>query len=315
VRRVVLLYNPLSGRIRPRRQKDVQAVRGVLEAAQIEVSAAATTSAEDTRERAQAAAEGGADAVFACGGDGTVHDVLQGVVGSHVAIGIIPMGTANVLAHDLGIPRSPAAAARALLSAAARRFAVGRVSYQDFSARQASRYFTVTAGVGLDAHLFHKLSRMTKQRWGMLAYYAQATQIWLTHEMQFFEAEFLGPGGEGRCETVTQLLAVRIAQFGGLLRELAPGAGLSRPDLRLVLFKTDSRLRMLGYVLQGTFRSRLRNVPGIESVSAERVLCRALAATRGGSPIYVEADGELLGTVPAEISIVPHVLTLLVPRN
>jgi diacylglycerol kinase (ATP) len=314
VHRVALLYNPFSGGSR-QRQKDVQAVRGVLEAAQIEVSAAATTSAEDTRERSQAAAEGGADAIFACGGDGTIHDVLQGVVGRDTAIGIIPMGTANALAHDLGIPRSPAAAARALLSGEARRFAVGRVSYQDFSGQQASRYFTVTAGVGLDAHLFHELSGMTKQHWGMLAYYAKAIQIWLTHEMQFFEAEFLAPGGERRPETVTQLLAVRIAQFGGLLRELAPGAGLSRPELRLVLFKTDSRLRILRYVLQGTFRSKLRNVPGIEAVSAERVQCRALAPRSGGPPIYVEADGELLGTVPAEISIVPHLLTLLVPRT
>jgi diacylglycerol kinase (ATP) len=315
VRRVVLLYNPLSGGSRPLRQKDVQAVRGVLEAAQIEVSATATTSAQDTRERSQRAAEGGADAIFACGGDGTIHDVLQGVVGTDAAIGIIPMGTANALAHDLGIPRSPAAAARALLSAEPRRFAVGRVSYQDFSGQPASRYFTVTAGVGLDAHLFHELSRMTKQHWGMLAYYAKATQIWLTHEMQFFEAEFPAPGGERRPEKVTQLLAVRIAQFGGLLRELAPGAGLSRHDLRLVLFKTDSRLRILRYVLQGTFASKLRNVAGIEAVSAERVRCRALARRSGGPPIYVEADGELLGTVPAEISIVPQVLTLLVPRK
>jgi diacylglycerol kinase (ATP) len=315
VRRVVLLYNPLSGGRRQLRQKDVQAVRGVFEAAQIEVSAEATTSAEDTSERARWAAAGGADAIIACGGDGTIHDVLQGVVGSDAAIGMIPMGTANTLAHDLGIPRSPLGAARALLSAEARRFAVGRVAYQDFSAQPASRYFTVTAGVGLDAHLFHQLSKMTKQRLGMLAYYAQATQIWLTHEMQFFEAEFLAPSGERRRETVTQLLAVRIAQFGGLLRELAPGAGLSRDDLRLVLFKTDSRLRILRYVLQGTFARKLRQVPGIEAAFAARVQVRALASGRGQPPIYVEADGELLGTVPAEISMVANALTLLVPRK
>ena len=315
MRRVVLLYNPLSGGRRQLRQKDVQAVRGVFEAAGIEVSAAATTSAEDTSERARAAAAGGADAIIACGGDGTIHDVLQGVAGSDAAIGMIPMGTANTLAHDLGIPRSPLGAARALLSAEARRFAVGRVAYQDFCAQPASRYFTVTAGVGLDAHLFHQLSKMTKQRLGMLAYYAKATEIWLTHEMQFFEAEFLAPAGQRRRETVTQLLAVRITQFGGLLRELAPGAGLWRDDLRLVLFKTDSRLRILRYVLQGTFARKLRQVPGIEPAFAERVQVRALAAGSGQPPIYVEADGELLGTVPAEISIVPNALTLLVPRK
>ena len=108
------------------------------------------------------------------------------------------MGTANALAHDLGIPLTPAAAARAALSADARRVAAGRIIYQDFSGSTASRYFTVTAGIGLDAHLFHKLNNMAKKRLGMLAYYARATQIWLTHEMKFFEAEFVALTGESR---------------------------------------------------------------------------------------------------------------------
>lgn len=312
--KVVLLYNPLSGERRQHREKDVQTVQNIFQTAQIEVFVSATTSAEDTRERSRAAVASGCDAILACGGDGTVHDVLQAVVGSNTAIGVIPMGTANALAHDLGIPLSPAGAARAALSAAARRVAVGQVTYQDFFGNTASRYFTVTAGVGLDAHLFHKMSKMAKQRMGMLAYYAKATQIWLTHEMKFFVAEFQTTG-ESRRENVTQLLAVRITQFGGILRELAPGAALTRNDVRLVLFKTNSRLRYLSYVLQGTFARPGRTVSGIELAHAERVLCRAVAAESKHSNIYVEADGELLGTVPAEISMLPNAFTLLVPRK
>jgi YegS/Rv2252/BmrU family lipid kinase len=315
VRKVVLLYNPLSGGRLLHRQKDVQTVRNILEAALIDVSAVATTSAEDTREQSRAAAAAGCDAIFACGGDGTVHDVLQGVVGSRTAIGVIPMGTANSLAHDLGIPLSPQAAAGALWSADTRRIAVGRVTYQDFSGNKAARYFTVTAGVGLDAHLFHKLTKAAKQRLGMLAYYAKAIQILLTHKMQFFEAEFLAKTGEGRRERVTQLLTVRITQFGGVLKELAPGAALSRNDMRLVLFKTSSRLRFVRYVLQGAFARKSRNVSGIELTFAERVLCHALTTEGAYSQTFVEADGELLGTVPAEISMVPNAVTLLVPRK
>ena len=315
MRKVVLLYNPLSGGRRQHRQQDVQAVLGVLQAAQIEVSASATTSAENTGNQSRAAVAGGCDAVFACGGDGTIHDVLQGVVGSDTAIAIIPMGTANALAHDLGVPLSPARAARAALSADARRFAAGRVTYQDFSGSQAARYFSVAAGVGLDAHLFHELNRMAKEKMGMLAYYAKAIHIWLTHEMQFFQAEFLVPGGETRREDVTQLLAVRIAQFGGLLRELAPGAALSRNDMRLVLFHTSSRWRYLSYVLRGSFARKERNVPGIGLAFSERVLCSALDSARADAKIYVEADGELLGTVPAELSIIPDAFSLLVPQK
>ncbi|MGA9042776.1 MAG: diacylglycerol kinase family protein [Terriglobales bacterium] len=315
MRKVVLLYNPLSGGRRQHRQKEIQSVLSILQAAQIETSVLATSSAEDTREQSRKAAASGCDAIFACGGDGTVHDVLQAVVGSNTAIVIIPMGTANALAHDLGIPLTPAAAARAALSADARRVAAGRIIYQDFSGSTASRYFTVTAGIGLDAHLFHKLNNMAKKRLGMLAYYARATQIWLTHEMKFFEAEFVALTGESRRESITQLLAVRITQFGGILRELAPGAALSRDDMRLVLFKTNSRLRYLSYILQGTFARQGRSVPGIELAHAEHVVCRTLAAESESTKIYVEADGELLGTVPAEISMVPSAFTLLVPRK
>jgi YegS/Rv2252/BmrU family lipid kinase len=315
VRKVVVLYNPLSGGRQQHRQKEIQTVRSILETAQIETSVSATTSAEDTREQSRAAVASGCDAIFACGGDGTVHDVLQAVVGSNTAIAVIPIGTANALAHDLRIPLSPAASARAALSGAARRVAVGRITYQDFSGCQASRYFTVTAGIGLDAHLFHKLQNTVKKQMGMLAYYAKATQIWLTHEMKFFEAEILAPTGEIQREDVTQLLAVRITQFGGILRELAPGAALSRNDVRLLLFKTSSRLQYLSYVLQGAFGRRDRNAPGIELAYAERVLCRTLGTESDRAEIYVEADGELLGTVPAEISMLPNALTLLAPRK
>jgi diacylglycerol kinase (ATP) len=315
MRKVVLLYNPLSGGRRQHRQRDIEAIREILEAAQIEVQVSATTSAEDTRQRSRAASADRCEAIFACGGDGTVHDVLQGVVGSNTAIGVIPMGTANSMAHDLRIPLSPASAARTLLLAEAVRVAVGRVTYQDFYGNPASRYFTVTAGVGLDAHLFHTLTKMTKQRLGMFAYYAKAIQIWLTHDMLFFEAEFLAGTGEIRRESVTQVLAVRIAQFGGALKQLAPGAELSRHDLRLVLFKTNSRLSFLSYVLQGAFARPERNVPGVELAYTERVLCRTLASRCEEQKIYLEADGELLGTAPTEISIIPNAFTLLVPRK
>ncbi len=109
----------------------------------------------------------GCDTIFACGGDGTVHDVLQGMVGSRVSLGIIPLGTANALAHDLQLPRSAGAAARASLTAKPRRVAVGRVEYQDLEGNRGSRFFTVAAGVGLDAHLFYKLNPLVKGHLGM----------------------------------------------------------------------------------------------------------------------------------------------------
>jgi diacylglycerol kinase (ATP) len=305
MRKAMLLYNPLSGR--KSRLADVEAVLSVLREAGVEASAAPTRAASDAADQTRQAIADGCDTVFACGGDGTIHDVLQGLVGSNAALAIIPLGTANSLAHDLRLPLSAIAAAQTALSAKPRRIAVGRIEYQDFSGNRASRYFTVLTGIGVDAHLFYKLNSQAKRQFGIAAYCAKAVQLWLTHKMETITVET-----ESRRAEVSQLLAVRIGNFGGVLRQLAPGASLDRDDLRLVLFETSSRLAYLRYVLRGLFGANW-NVPGIELIHSTTAICRA-ASPDGNSRIFVEADGELLGTLPAQISVVPNAVTLVAPH-
>jgi len=315
MRKAKLLYNPLSGRRRGRRLADVEAALSILRGAGVEASAAPTRAASDATDQARQAVAEGCDTVFACGGDGTVHDVLQGLVGTQAALAVIPLGTANSLAHDLRLPLSPAAAAQAALIAKPRRVAVGKIEFQDFTGKRAARYFTVTVGIGLDAHLFPKLDPLVKRRFGMAAYCAKATRLWLTHKMENFAVEFPQEGQTRQAE-VSQLLAVRIRDFGGVLRQLAPGASLDRDDLRLVLFHTHSRLGYLRYVLRGLFGTNWK-VPGIELVHSTGAVCRDVAspnASGAKSSSFVEADGELLGTLPAEMSMVPDAVTLLAPN-
>jgi len=246
-----------------------------------------------------------------CGGDGTIHDVLQGLVGTDAALGVIPLGTANSLAHDLGLPLSPVGAARAILSAKPRRIVVGKLDYHDFSETPQQRYFIVAVGIGVDAHLFYKLNPVAKRHLGMMAYYVKATRLWLTHKMQDFEIDVF-EGAQFRRTQVSQLLAVRIQDFGGVLRELAPGASLERDDLRLVLFHTRSRAAYLRYIIRGLIGVRWK-VPGIELVHSYSVSCPAPATSAATPRILVEADGELLGTLPARITVVSDAVNLLVP--
>lgn len=309
MRKAALLYNPLSGRRRARRLADVEAALAVLRQAGVEAGAEATRGQADATEQARHAIAGGCDTILACGGDGTAHDVLQGMVGSGAALGIIPLGTANALAHDLRLPLSAVGAARALLTAKPQRIALGRLEYMDFDGNHGSRYFTVTVGIGVDAHLFYKLNPLVKGHLGMAAYYAQATRLWLTHPMEKFAVE-VEPGTQAE---VSQLLAVRIRNFGGVLRELAPGASLDRDDLRLVLFRTSSRIAYLRYIVRCLVGAQWQ-VGGIESVQGLKVRCQPLGDPAPGSRIFVEADGELLGTLPVEIGIVPDALALLVPE-
>jgi YegS/Rv2252/BmrU family lipid kinase len=308
MRKAILLYNPQSGRRRGQRVADVEAALAVLSQAGVEASTAETRGAAGTGSQARHAIEQGCDTVFACGGDGTVHDVLQALVGTDAALGIIPLGTANSLAHDLGLPLRADAAARIALTAKPRRIAVGRVEYRDLSGQPVSRYFTVAVGIGVDAHLFYKLNPAAKRHFGMAAYCAKATHLWLTDPLENFSVEIEEEGTSRRME-VSQLLAVRIGDFGGVLRELAPGASLDQDDLRFVLFRTRSRLAYLRYVIRGLVGAHW-SVPGIELVNGTRAGCSSLN-TQPESRIYVQADGELLGTLPVKITMAEGRVNLL----
>jgi diacylglycerol kinase (ATP) len=314
MRKATLLYNARSGGRRKQREDDLQGALKILNEAGVAATLIRTQSSVDASEQARQAIAAGSDTIFACGGDGTVHDVLQGIVGSHAALGVIPMGTANALAHDLRIPADPASAIRAALEGETRRVAVGQVTVRGFDNKPSTRYFTVAVGVGVDAHLFYRLNASVKQRIGMAAYYLTAWHLWFTHRMGRFRVDWTASEAKTR-HGATQLLAVRIGNFGGVLRELAPGASLYREDLRLVVCHTDSRIAYLNYVARSFFRGGWP-VPGVSLHNSKAVTCDYEPFTpSNGSKVYVEADGELIGSLPAKIEIVPDALTLVIPKS
>jgi YegS/Rv2252/BmrU family lipid kinase len=321
MRKAALLYNPDSGGSRKRRQRELESVVAMLRTTGVDASVVLTNSSAHAEEQARQAVAAGCDTVFACGGDGTIHSIVQALAGSSVGLAILPMGTANALAHDLGLPMTLAAAAQMAVNGARRRIALGHIKYFDRSGNPGTRFFVVAAGVGVDAHLFYKLNPDVKQRLGMAAYYGKAWHLWWTYPMVRFVAEYVETGSaEPKKVSLTELLGVRIRHFGGVLQELAPGASLDRDDLRLILCHTASRLAYLSYVTRALLRLR-PTVPGIELAHVAKVRCRyPEPSSSGGVPetqsrVYVEADGELLGTLPAEISVLPDALTLLAPSR
>jgi diacylglycerol kinase family enzyme len=322
MRKAALLYNPDSGGGRKRRHSELQSVLVLLSAAGVDASLVLTNSRAQAEEKARQAVLAGCDTVFACGGDGTIHNIIQVLANTNVALAVLPMGTANALAHDLGLPMNSLAAARSALSGALRRVALGRIQYVDLEGQPGSRYFVIAAGVGVDAHLFYKLGPGTKRRLGMAAYYAKAWHLWFTYAMPRFQVEHTETASTEKSSDhskradLTELLGVRIRKFGGVIKELAPGASLERNDLRLILCRTASRIAYLSYVTRAFLRGTW-TTPGIDLVHATRAVCQYLPvandSTRPQPKIYVEADGEPLGTLPAEISVVPNTLTILSP--
>ena len=316
MQRVALIYNPASGQHSASRKAAVQEALAVLSEAGIAAEAFVTDGAGSATVQALEAIRQGCDTVLACGGDGTVHEVLQSLVGTDVALGVIPLGTANALAANLGLIATPAKVVRMLLDAPPMNISVGRIHYQTSAGNSDSRYFAVAAGVGADALLMSRLDARLKRRLGYVLYLIEAFRIWATHSFPLFEivlpANGSGTSGNGRTVEVSQLLVVRVRSFGGVLRHLAPGASLHNGNLSLLAFKTRSRFRYMLFLLavvagRHTFA---REVELIESPSVE---CHA----RNGSKdsLFVEADGEVLGLLPVKIEVVPDALNLLVPRG
>jgi YegS/Rv2252/BmrU family lipid kinase len=311
MRRVALIYNPASGQYSARRTAAVKDTLAVLREAGVFVEAHETKEAGEATLHARQALSDGCDTVLACGGDGTVHEVVQSLVGTDVALGVIPLGTANALASDLGLIGSPAKAARKLLKASPERISVGRIHFRDLAGNPDSRYFVVAAGIGADALLMSRLDARLKRRLGYVLYLIEAFRIWATSSFPLFEAALPQNGhGPVRVVDVSQLLAVRVRSFGGVLNKLAPGAGLSNGSLSLLAFKTQSRLQYLKFLLAALAGRHTFNGK-VELLETPSIDCRA----RNGAleSLLAEADGEVLGSLPVRMEVVPHCLTLLIP--
>ena len=324
MRKAAFIFNPFAGSSRAARTAQIETAAAILRAGGVEVIAVPTRAAGSASDQAMEAVAEGCDTIIACGGDGTVHECMQRMVSERAAaaLAILPLGTGNALAKDLRIPREPARAARALLECVAERIAVGRM--EPLANPGAGRYFIVTAGIGADAHMLYRLNFEIKRRHGIIAYYFASLRIILRHTFPPFEIEFTDPGGAVRSIVVSQALGVRISNFGGMIRRLAPGASLRKRDLRLVLFRTPRRSSYIAYVLC-RFLGLPWLAPNVELADACEAICRPLTSEavlpklwreeHRNARIHAEADGELLGELPVRIFSVPDALTLLVPKR
>src|SRR5215831_6351864 len=125
IRRVALVDNPASGLLSSRRDTTVQAALAALESAGVEVEHLTIDGPGSGAALAREAIGRGCESVIVCGGDGTVHEVMQSLVGTQVALGVVPMGTANALASNLGMAKNPEKAIRSLLAASPVQVPVG----------------------------------------------------------------------------------------------------------------------------------------------------------------------------------------------
>jgi diacylglycerol kinase (ATP) len=243
---------------------------------------------EGMKAAAEAALSGRFDAVVAAGGDGTVHDAAEGLVGHSIPLGILPLGTGNVFARELKLPTSPDMIARTLLFGDVRTVPVGQAN---------GRPFLFVVGVGFDAEavrLFESEGNRTLGRAG----YIPVLRALLSHQDQPLRVRTRREEAKAQWVVVT-----RIKRYaGGLI--LVPQADVHQPSLYVVRFVGSgplNRLRQLSALALGL----LRYDPAVHLEPADWV------RIEGNRTVPVQIDGEVLGELPLEISFHPKHLRLV----
>ncbi len=239
------------------------------------------------------ALERGATRIIAGGGDGTVNEVVNGMAGSRVPLALLPAGTGNVLAKELGLPWDIWRAAEYIPAGEVRRIALGRAG---------ERYFICMAGVGVDANTVYRLSVQTKLSLGMLAYWIESFRQLLEYEFPLFSVRV-----EGQSFQAALLVVSRTKNYGGPV-QLTRRADLFSDEFEVCLFQRRNRFLYLLYflALQAGLLERFRDVHFLRT--------RRVEAQPGNQRIQVQVDGELAGALPMDFVIVPEALSLLVPR-
>jgi diacylglycerol kinase (ATP) len=299
MRKILLFVNPVLQRTRARR-RDIDGVLSALRKSSSAIDILETDENRTAGAKARDAVAQGYDAILVCGGDGTVFDVIQGLAGSTVPLGIIPFGTGNVMAQNLHLPRDPVDVARSILSIHPIRVPLGKITCCD-----QSWLFAMSAGMGVHAALMAEARRSGKDTTGRAAYFVAGGKLLLHHPVQPFDIAITTTSEAVIHERVCEALAVRVAE----LNRWRPGGGLNFSFLRLATVAGASRLRLAVASYDALFRGGgARDREQADDASAiyrdvVRVVCSPIPDRIYEPPIAVQADGEVLGVSSATIEM------------
>ena len=292
IRRALLIVNPgsrLGGKALPKAQR-----------AFAETGVHCDTMLTDSPGHgARLAAEHGQsyDAVFTLGGDGTAIEVMGALAHTGPPVGILPGGTGNIVARTLGIPLRSGKAVRALLEGDEARIDLGRLA--------SGERFAIGMGVGLDASMIAGAPGPMKRRLGFLAYVLSATRAVL--RMEKFQVRLTVDGEV----TEHEAAAVLVANFGAVLNNLiAFGDGIRRDDgLLNACIYSPRNLRDAMRIFLMMSRKNFQKDSAVTCRSGKNFLIETIPPRLG------QADGELLGLSPFEVTVEPLAGRVLVPKK
>lgn len=288
-RRFLLVTNPIAGRLGRRLLEPVldmlQREGASVERCPPGIDAARAAVAE-------AARTGSVDAVIAAGGDGTFRTAAAEMLGSAVPLGLVPLGTGNVLGHEIALPKSPAELARML--------AYG-VTQPLRAARANGAPFFLMAGVGFDGAVIRALDHALKHRIGKLAYVGPAVRA-LAEPLPRLAVTI-----DGRCEQATWVIVANARCYGGRF-VLVPHTHALDGGLHVVVFRSRDRLALMRQLL-ALAQGRLLAQPNVRMLGCRRVEIEA------ADPVAVQIDGDAAGTTPLIVTESDAAVHLILPER
>jgi diacylglycerol kinase (ATP) len=306
IQNALLIHNPNAGNGGHGRRVMLDEARKIFASAGIHTDLTETKKAGDATEIAQRANAEGRQLVIACGGDGTLNEVVNGLAanqnGHRVPLALLPGGTANVLAKELDLPWDIPSAAEKLLHGEIRDIALGLATPLQEPAKK--KYFLSVAGAGPDGMIVYSIDLELKARVGILAYWWQGASQAFKYKFPLFRV-----ATNGKKLDASLLVVGRTKHYGGPFK-ITTEADLYEDQFELMALTTRSGLRYLSY-LPTLWRGKLRTVKEVHFWKADGVVCEQTS----DSPVYAQVDGEPLAKLPVEFKIVPRALKLLVPTS
>lgn len=300
--RATLIYNPMSGTLQT--EAALPGVLAVLRSAGWQVEVQATTRAGDASWLAAQARDQHRQVVLIAGGDGTLNEAANALAHSDVALGVLPCGTANVWARQIGLP-IPTPLRPDRLVEAARLLLDGSIRPIDLG-RARDRYFVMWSGIGLDALVTATIEPRPKwaKRLGVISYGVHALMTML----QFRGTRMLVAVDDQRISCRALMVLVSNAQLYGGIAEIAPEAIMDDGILDVRIYKGDSFWQMLRHLLRAILRQRAPD-PQLIQVRGQhiRVVTRRTC--------YVHVDAEPYDRTPITIEVAPLALRMIVPAN
>ena len=288
--RLQIIYNPVAG---PRRERRFRKVLAQLRRAGCHITVRETTRSGDAEDFARSATAIDCDVLVAAGGDGTINEVINGMVERDLPLAIIPLGTANVLAAEIGLTTQPEEIARTIVGGRRVAVSVGRIN---------DRRFIQMAGVGFDAHVVESVSPSLKRLLGKGAYVIESLMEIINHVPTRFDVEIDGVDHGA----ATVILSNGHFYAGRFV--CAPEASIETPVLHVSLFRDAGRVAWVKYSL-ALLLGLIPQLKSVDIVTGRHIRLRGPA----GEP--VQCDGDILAALPAEVTVEPDRLDLMMPPH